>query len=580
MVPRTSEGRQAPVLTGIEELPAALRRWREELAELELHPALGASGLAAGVASTIANLERRVREGPHAPLRVAFFGPTGVGKSKLFNSLIGEPLSPSGFRRPFTRHSVYYVHEAWSELAGELPGEVKMHDQMRWRDAILVDTPDFDSVELDNRSEAERIFLETDAFLYVTDGLKYADAASWVYLERIFARGKPCRIIINKVAAAGILEDFRSRLAERCGSEAERAAGIVLPDLPLGDEALLSSEEPGMARLSEAVEELRRGPGGVSPLRAAFSLDLRLLSQQAGGLLEKVQAFSRSLAALRGGLEERYERGGEGLGVGLRTEVDSGLRTEVYKRILQRLERLDIFRYPRRLLALPVQGLRELFRRWWGAAAVVEARPGGASKATESFQLLEAKLLDLDEATRRDIAGDAICGGLLDRDTYLGFRLGHTELEALYGERMAGFTEWVRQEAEGMASSLSGESKLKFILSQVIFNTVLVGVQIHTAGVFTLAELLTDSVVSPLVAKAVGMAISSEQVRAFEARAHARHHLLMKEIVANAQGRFERLLDAAGDGLGPLEALLAEIAAAMEKEEELERAFAAGLFRP
>ncbi len=48
----------------------------------------------------LVNLRRRLRDGPHAPLRIAFFGPTGAGKSKLFSSLIERNVSGSGYQRP------------------------------------------------------------------------------------------------------------------------------------------------------------------------------------------------------------------------------------------------------------------------------------------------------------------------------------------------------------------------------------------------------------------------------------------------------------------------------------------------
>ncbi len=100
----------------------------------------------------------------------------------MFSSLIGQNLSSSGFRRPFTRKAVYYVHEYWRGISATLVGEVEFHEDATWQDALLIDTPDFDSVEVANRVEAERVFLEADAFLFVTDSLKYADASTWEYL--------------------------------------------------------------------------------------------------------------------------------------------------------------------------------------------------------------------------------------------------------------------------------------------------------------------------------------------------------------------------------------------------------------
>ena len=124
------------------------------------------------------NLERRLHEGRTAPVRIAFFGPTGVGKSKVFNSILRGVLSPSGYRRPFTRQAVYFVHQDLHSNPATvgLEGMVQSHDREEWRDRILVDTPDFDGVEDINRQIAERIYLEADVLVFVTDTQKYADA--------------------------------------------------------------------------------------------------------------------------------------------------------------------------------------------------------------------------------------------------------------------------------------------------------------------------------------------------------------------------------------------------------------------
>ena len=152
-----------------------LPTWNRFLRELVVPPLLEPDFDRDGCLTCIENVRRRLREGATAPLRLAFFGPTGVGKSKLFNSLLEEDISPSGFRRPFTRSSLYYLHDHWRALAAGLDSQVLIHSNDRWRDLILIDTPDFDSVEIGNRQEAQRVFAEADAFVFVTDALKYAD---------------------------------------------------------------------------------------------------------------------------------------------------------------------------------------------------------------------------------------------------------------------------------------------------------------------------------------------------------------------------------------------------------------------
>ena len=111
----------------------------------------------------------------------------------------------------------------------------------------------------------------------------------------------------------------------------------------------------------------------------------------------------------------------------------------------------------------------------------------------------------------------------------------------------------------------------------MIYNGVVVGVQVHTAGAFTLVELLTDAVLSPLVAKAVGIALSSERVLWFEREAHKEFHRLLVEIVDEARRRFARRLEAAAAWVQAFE----EAGAGMERlrrdAASLEEKFSAGL---
>ena len=85
-----------------------------------------------------------------------------------------------------------------------------------------------------------------------------------------------------------------------------------------------------------------------------------------------------------------------------------------------------------------------------------------------------------------------------------------------------------------LTKELAGKHRARFIISQVIFNTVVIGIQLKTAGALSVGELLADGVLSPAVAKLSGMAISADEVRRFQERARREFQQRVEEIVTEA----------------------------------------------
>ena len=533
--------------------------------------------------TTLANVTRRFLEGPDAPLRVAFFGPTGVGKSKLFNSLLGKELSPSGFRRPFTLRPVYCAHPSHQALLSRLEGEVKLESDPRWRDVILIDTPDFDSVEKQNRREAERIFREADAFVFVTDLQKYADHATWEYLDRIFGEGRPMAVVLNKAGGKpwetpGLLPvaaaDFFARLDRRFGERGKCLERILVPEYAVDDATLLGANDLGLEEIRKHVSRLVGSPGERrAALVAKFRADLSRLLELWQAASEALQGCLEGLSSLGDRLEGRFQSASKRLRAQLDVRVDPSLKAEVYSRIMERLRKIDILRFPRKVLALPLDGIKVLLGKWRPWRAGGKGASFDDPTRSETFQALESEVLRFAEESFADFRSDARCPDLLDRDAFLTLRLSHEELLTLYNEREKRFQEWLRGEAQETASRLTGEHKLKFILSQVIYNSAVVGIQIHTGGTFSLAELFTDSLLSPLVAKAVGMAVSSQSVADFEDQAGAEHDRMVGEILDEARRRFARHLASFGAWREAFQALDAEVRKLRKEKEGIARDF-------
>jgi GTP-binding protein EngB required for normal cell division len=110
----------------------------------------------------------------------ALAGPTGAGKSSLFNRLARADLTEVGRRRPTTSTATAAI---WGDVALALLDWLDVRTRhvvasTEYDRLVLVDLPDFDSVERSHRHEVDRIVELVDLLLWVVDPQKYADA-SW-----------------------------------------------------------------------------------------------------------------------------------------------------------------------------------------------------------------------------------------------------------------------------------------------------------------------------------------------------------------------------------------------------------------
>lgn len=556
---------------------SSLPRWASFFDGFSLPPAVSADESLRELRQRLVNVRRRLRDGPDAPLRVAFFGPTGAGKSKLFGSLIGDNFSGSGFKRPFTRRSFYYLHEDWKPLVAALAGEVALHQDEFWHDVLLIDTPDFDSVEAENRTEAERVFLECDAFLFVTDALKYADASTWEYLQKIHHAKKTFAVILNKVNSPNVEASFRERfeLTLTKGQPAEYAQ-VVVPEFRIDDSTLIDADHPAMRQLRDTAHKLVRGDRTAKQVSVemlqneceafcGYSDDLRMrITSKRTQIDGAIQALRQRADVAKRRLDARLDAG-----------LEPAVRDDVYRDVLRRLEQIDVLSYPRKILAMPVKGLKALVTGWLPPQEV-SSEPKNPAFAdpisSETFHLLESEMIAFADQSRNDIVSRSDLQRLIDRQTFQKLRFNHEEMQQLYVEHHERFSKWVANHAEQTASQITGENKAKFVLSQVLFNTVLLSSQVAWGG-FSPLDLAADGVISPMVAKGVSMAIGSEKVKDFEEQAHAEHQRSLCDLFDLGVARFESFLLQACVGLDELEQHLNEISASRSLIPDILRHF-------
>lgn len=275
-----------------------------------------------------------------APLLVLLLGPTGAGKSSLLNTIAGAEVSKVGVLRPTTRDAVLYASEsdshrilASSRLAAIAKERLKLAAAPASSDGVaVIDAPDIDSVERDNRELADVMVETSDLCVFVTTATRYADLVPWEVLRRVRERGLPLVVVLNRVPAdehdrATVVADAQ-RLLGQAGTPS--AQGPM--DLIVIDEGDIDPRVSGLARaktrpLLERIARLaaeadeRRAVAtvalagalkGLAPLAHAIADDLGHEAIDADALRRiAASAYAEELAslvrALEGGLILREE---------------------------------------------------------------------------------------------------------------------------------------------------------------------------------------------------------------------------------------------------------------------------------
>ena len=185
---------------------------------------------------------------------VALAGATGSGKSSLFNDLTGADIAPIGVLRPTSSTPVAAIwgSESASALLDWLKvgarhivdqrlcggtgsgvgqvGSTGSEPGLELDGLVLLDLPDFDSLDEAHRVEADRLLDLVDVFVWVTDPQKYADARLHEeYIARLSAHDAVTIVVLNQAdrLTPEALAACRRDLVRLLGLDGVNAAEVI-----------------------------------------------------------------------------------------------------------------------------------------------------------------------------------------------------------------------------------------------------------------------------------------------------------------------------------------------------------------
>ncbi|MDY7232335.1 GTPase [Hyalangium rubrum] len=239
-------------------------------------------------ADTARRLAERLRRdllprlGGDAPLLlVAIAGPNNVGKSTLFNALVGAALSPARPEGGLTKQCLAAAHpETWTgslrdfltrryDVVPVPTGSSAPVDQpgpsgrlyLVLAEAVpqgllVMDTPDFDSVYRDNRERTEALLVTVDVLVFVVSRQTYQNAALVDFLRAGVGRGRPYLLVYNEATREEVARGHLDKLASDVGHPPlARYLAPHQPEVEAGQRPLSTQPLDGQPTLSALLGE-------------------------------------------------------------------------------------------------------------------------------------------------------------------------------------------------------------------------------------------------------------------------------------------------------------------------------------
>jgi len=447
------------------------------------------------------------------PPVVCLVGGTGTGKSTLFNSLADCKISEVGFRRPSTLQAVILVSQSFLAQLRAAPflrpdggghAMVFPHETPGLADLVLVDTPDFDSVELSNRAIADDFFIISDILVFITSQEKYADLAGHEMQTRARQWGKKAIFVMNKTVSDTAYNDFKN-LIHALGYKAdpsrierlEPSPNLIpgLRDRPAFAELLAeASGKSGKAIRKEELGRLReRTRASLNDLTSSLEFQVQRVADVNSEIRRVLDEASRAMEAQ------------------LDAVVSDDMEVQIRNRLQRLLRKYDILFIPRMMVRNAVKSL------FSAVAEIFVSRDVGAMSQdderdirTEDFEAAKAvaRLQPLEWATAR--LNLAIAEMLSSNPTLEDLcqvartdvpRWSREEIRARYDAAFPGMEHLLEAEFNRFRDGLSRTDELKLYGSYTMWALFLITAEIVVGGGFTLLDALLNTVIVPFIPK-------------------------------------------------------------------------------
>jgi hypothetical protein len=485
-------------------------------------------------------------------LWVVFVGGTGTGKSTLFNAFSGAALSATGVERPKTFGPILYVPggcpvEKGFPLPGIEPCKVSNqagaskaatgaagclmileHRRGEFSHLVLVDTPDLDSVEIDNRQIAEDLFLLSDAVIFVTSQEKYADEVPHRFLLKVLRGQRPFFVLFNK--------------AEEGAEEELPQAGDrlwIVPYLP-GNPLQAISQHPSFLKFKCRAEQELSG-SRVEALRAELLLErIQETRAMASDLLHRLQEEKREAEKWRTGLKERCDKTCERFVREQEEGLSKKSREFIQKEIRKLFSKYDV-------LAKPRQVIREILLTPLRFIGVVKEQDHREAllRVRQRIDLMpvQTAVERFNSDVLKELSPKDPRSPLFESMRQAGVALTAEDIRRLVFQEEERLERWLEDQFEALSRGIPWAKKWGIYSTSILWGILIVAFEFVVGGGFSILDAALDSAIAPFVTKGAVELFAYHEIQKVARELARRYQDGLLSVMKEQEKRYEACLD-------------------------------------
>ena len=497
-------------------------------------------------------------------LWIVFVGGTGTGKSTLFNAFCGRELSGTGLERPMTIGPIVYAHrncpieehfpipsikivrqdanDPGSSPAIGTPFELVVleHDRPDWSNLVVADTPDLDSVEIENRLIAEDLYLMSDLVVFITSQEKYADDVPYRFLTRIIEEGRPYFFLLNKTREEIDTGDVAQTLAGQMTIDKDRI--WLLPHTSARPMESLP-QDPAFRDFTETIFSIHSAKGMAGIRNAEHARRARELKQSIQSLLTLLEAEDKAGKEWADRLEALYQQACQDL---LREQKDrfaAESKEYLQQEIRKLFNRYDVLSRPRRI----IRGILMTPIKLLGLGR--EKLTGSSKEAVQKVQdridlsPVQAALEKFNRLVLDELSPSTGAAPLYTKMRQPDIILSDREIKERIGQEQVKLAAWLDETFEELSKGIPRSKELGIYSTSILWGVLILSLETVIGGGFTVLDAALDSALAPFVTKGAVELFAYDEIRRVARELATRYQEGFLTVVRHQRDRYKAALE-------------------------------------